>query len=232
MSRHLRSLIRLGLFLALLAGLAVIGDRVGDYLTEQSMASRLETALHSKAKPSVRVHGFPWALQAMSRRFDHVSVDARDVTLRGFPVSRLTAELRAVQVDERWGHPRAESLAGRALASWADLTVVAKTPIGDGGDGRVKVSYDALVFGQQMTIVVTAVPVLDLAHQRLELTAPALSVDGISIPQNLAQELIAHKVRPITLPMPGALRATSLTVAADGVTLGVEGSDVPLTGLG
>src|SRR2546429_9487511 len=81
--RRSKTIRRLVIALAILLGLVVVADFVTAAIFEHEVSKRARSKFGLADDPSVRVHGFSFLLQAFSGEYDHVTVDAKGVPVRG-----------------------------------------------------------------------------------------------------------------------------------------------------
>ena len=63
----------------MLAGLAVVGDRLAASYAENRIASEIQKE-GFRARPDVTIYGFPFLTQVLDRHFRHAHMTARNVT--------------------------------------------------------------------------------------------------------------------------------------------------------
>jgi hypothetical protein len=87
------------LVLAIFGALFVGGDLVIGSLAEARLAERAQTRLGLTERPDVDLQGFPFLFHVLRRRFPEVSVEARDVRVRGLVIERFVLRLSDVRFD-------------------------------------------------------------------------------------------------------------------------------------
>jgi hypothetical protein len=76
----------------------VIGDRVAAAITEDQMASQVQSSLALSGKPHVTIQGFPFLTQLAARDFKTVDVNATDETTGPLEIESLTATLHGMHI--------------------------------------------------------------------------------------------------------------------------------------
>ena len=84
--------------LFVLVALLVVADRVAVHYADRVVAQRVERDQGLSSKPDVSIGGFPFLTQAISGRYDDVTVTLHDVRRGPVRVDRLTAHLNGVHV--------------------------------------------------------------------------------------------------------------------------------------
>ncbi len=211
--------------LLVLAALAVAADLAAVRVAQSRLASQAQTGADLTARPTVRIQGFPFLVQAVRGRYDRIEIAATDLDRGGVRVSRLQATLSGVKV------PLGDALGGKvlvipvedldatAVVTFADLAhrsgVVGLTitPEGDG----VRVTGRVKVLGR--TVQASALSRVTLRGGRIAVTARSLRVLGQSSPAVLnALAGTLDLLVPIG-KLPYDLTLTGLAVTADGVEL-------------
>lgn len=118
---------RFVIFLAVLAGLAVLADRGLAAVAGNATGSQIKVHEGLKEDADVHFRGFPFVTQAFSGKFDAVDVTARDVVRGGLTFDRIDAHLEDVEVN------LSQALKGRVSA----------VPVGS-GTATVRVTYGDL----------------------------------------------------------------------------------------
>jgi len=76
----------------------VIGDRAAAAITEDQMASQVQSSLALSGKPHVTIQGIPFLTQLASRDFKTVDVNATDETTGPLEIESLTATLHGMHI--------------------------------------------------------------------------------------------------------------------------------------
>ena len=120
-------------------------------------------------------------------------------------------------------------LALNGTVGFAALSDIAGLPISSGGDGRVLVTYSVDILGlTNLEIGISAVPVLDVAAQQIDLEQSRIDVAGIDIDQNVSQQIIERVVKPISLAADDQVTVTAIRVTDEGLVADLTASDVPI----
>ncbi|GGX47757.1 LmeA family phospholipid-binding protein [Streptomyces fructofermentans] len=239
-----------------LGGLFVIADRVAVGFAEDEAAERLRANEGLAATPDVSIKGFPFLTQVAGGELDEVEVgiknyeadtsagtgDASDGAPAKIRIDNLTAHMRGVAFSSGYSSAKAASATGTATISYAELLKAAKAEpvdvtsgvtaqvvgLSDGGNGKIKVEVEATVLGRKLPRPVSVLSTVRVKGDTVEVQADSLP--------NLGVQLAEDKVRLITDfqqkidGLPGGIRLDRVEAAADGVDIGVKGSDVDLVG--
>lgn len=221
--------------LLLLAGLALLADRVAVGVAEDQVAEQLAGKGGLVGTPDVDITGFPFLTQAISGRYEDVRValDAEElgqpegtraaVSLRGVHVP-LTAVL-AGSVTE----VPVERIDGSATLSYdllaaelgSDATI---SPEGDG----LRISRTVELLGY--TLPVSAAGTVALDGDQLVVDVERATGAGVEIPSFLVTQVSDLLDLRYTVPeLPFGLQLTGVAPAADGVEVRVEATDTVLT---
>ena len=220
----------------LIAGL-IIGDRVGNHLAEQRVATSLQTELNTPDQPSVQIQSIPFLTQLASRHYGQVDIQAKDVpaAANGLALTTLNATLHDVRGDSGYKNLTIAQVDGTATFGYASLSKAIGQSVsyaGKGSSGRdqVKFTVSGAIFGQNVSATIVGAVQLDVAKQGISIADPAVTVAGVTIPQNTASQLIAQMVPPITVKdLPLGVKLQSIAVAGTGVTAKISGQNVTVT---
>lgn len=216
---------RLLIVVLVLAALAVAADRVGVRVAERTVAEQAQASADLRARPTVRIHGFPFLTQALEGRYDRIDVSARDLDRGGVRVSRLEATLRGVRVelgDAVGGSVSSipvEGLDATAVVTFADLahrSGVMGLTIAPEGDGA-RVTGRVTVLGR--TVQASALSRVTLRAGRIAVTAQSVRVLGQSSPAVLRGLAGALDLLVPVGRLPYDLELTGLDVTPEGVLL-------------
>src|SRR3954452_1263679 len=136
-------------------GLLVVADRVALAAAEHVVAGRIQTDQGLSQRPDVTIHGFPFLTQALSGRYDQVTVHVKGLRDRTVPVQKLTVDLRGVHVPlgaVTSGHLSrvpVDHATATILLSYADSNAYLGNPlhVSQGDNGEVKVTGSVTVAG-------------------------------------------------------------------------------------
>src|SRR5215211_5695018 len=101
-----------------LAGLALVGDRLAEQAVESRLADEAETELGTR--PDVEIAGFPFLTQLAARRLGEVTLSAPTVAERRVEVEDVRMLFRGVDVESR-RRARVEAVTGTGVVSFATL---------------------------------------------------------------------------------------------------------------
>ncbi|GAA4506851.1 DUF2993 domain-containing protein [Actinoallomurus oryzae] len=197
-----------------LAGLAVVGDRVAAAYAERRIASEIQKEGFG-ARPDVTIYGFPFLTQVLHRHFPHGHLTAHHVREGPLTISTIDGDAHDVRVDSGFRSGTIGSVDGTATVSFGDLTKAAGEPdlsLTAAGPDTVKAKVDLEVATATATAKVTKVGDGIRVH--------AVSVEGFPL-SDLGDDL--DFTVPVTgLPM--GLSFKSLKVSSKGIALRITGS--------
>ncbi len=218
----------------LLAGLALLADRVAVGMAETRVADELAATDGLAGTPEVDITGFPFLTQAVAGRYEEVRVvlGAEDlgrpegtraaVTLRGVgvPLSAvLSGSVQQVPVERIDG---AATLSYDLLA--AELS--GDATIGPEGDG-LRITRTVEVLGR--TLPLTAAGTVALEGDELVVDVERAAGAGVDVPDFLVDRASDLLDLRYTVPeLPFGLQLTGVAPAADGVEVRVEADDALL----
>jgi hypothetical protein len=200
-----------------LIAVAVIADR----LAAAYAADRVATEIQKQGfnvKPNVKINGFPFLTQAISRNFHGVQLSAQGVQEGPLRISSLDATAQGVHLDPSYRKGTIDSLDGTGVVTFADLVSAGGQPgmtLSSPGPGQVEAKIDLGVVVETATSQVTKVGNKIQVH--------VLSVQGIPFSE-LGQQL------DFSVPVPAlplGLIFQSLSITTQGVVLHVTGAHVP-----
>lgn len=230
--RGRRILLVLALVVVLLIVAAfVLAETVGRSIAEDRIETELREQLGGAGDVDASIQGFPFTAQVLAGSLDRVDVTAPDLIVGGTAVD---ADLSAFGVPiERTG--TVDRMEGTFLLS--PDAVRAGLALPEGGDesisfGDGEITYETVVdlLVIEPSIVVTLVPELDGDSVLLRATALEVASGNAQVnlgelidPGRFDQRLCAAALLPAAFTLQG------IDVSPDGVTVEVEGSDVPLS---
>jgi hypothetical protein len=220
--------------LLLLAGLAVVADRVAVGFAEDKVAAQLAAKGGLHGTPSVTITGFPFLTQAVAGRYDDVRISLSAAELGQPAGTRADIDLHGVRV------PLSDVLAGS----------VSTVPV-DRVDGTATLSYTLLssklgpstrltregsglrvtrtvdILGQRIPL--TAVGKVTLEGNDLVVHVSRAAGAGVTVPSFVLDRAVGLLDLRYTVPsLPFGLKLTSVTPAAAGVTVHVEATQAVL----
>lgn len=208
--------------LGVLAGGAVLADRLALDATEDRLAGELHEAIPGLVeRPGVTVEGFPFLTQVLAGELSSVRVTAREVTVEGLGLEDVRVHLTDVTTDAPHTAGHARLVADVDPASLSRLVPV---------DGEVTVDGEHVV----VTADVLGVPVDVLLEPSAAGRQVRVAVVGVrvALAEVSADDLPASLVEPLQdlrLPvdgLPDGVELTDVTVADGVLTLTAEGDQV------
>lgn len=226
--------IALAVVLGLLFGGLIVTDRIAHDQVEKQVAMILQRQMSLETTPTVTIHGVPFLTQVLVNRFDRIDLSGRGITAgtpeRPIMVDSLELELGRVTTAQRYHQITAGTLEGTATVTWAELSRALGSQVSPEAGGRVRVDLTADLYGQQAEFVVSARPVLNVATQEVSLAEPRVIIARYQVPDQVVERIAAEYAPPVPITLPMTLRASSLTVHADHLALGIDGNSVKLVG--
>ncbi|MGW6980112.1 LmeA family phospholipid-binding protein [Streptomyces sp. NPDC054932] len=236
--RFLRVVVIIGVVLgALFVGV----DRWASGYVENQLAERIQARQGLAGSAEVKIEGFPFLTQLVSRDLDRVDLKLSGVEVaaegRKTRLSELEASFHGVKLNGDYSGGTADRAEGSALITYADLTAASQTggTLSYGGaPGKVKVTATVEVLGKTLThSVVSTVTLQDAPDGKggKIVRVRADEVPGGSVPG--VEKLIRRKTdfdRSLDSGLPAGLRLSSLTSDEAGVHLALGGSNVVVAG--
>ena len=218
---------------AVLAAVFYGADAYAHRRVEREVATQLQPELGSPQPPAVEIVGRPFLTQLATRRLGEVHVVADDVGQTNdaaLPIQHVDVTLRDVTTTDWWKTMNVARADGTALVAYDDLTKVAGVPLVYSGGGRFTIDQAQRLYGLTVEAKITGRLALDVGQQTVSLADPTVEVSGYTLPDVVAQQLISAVVRPIPLEgIPFDLRVTSIDAQDDGLHVGLDGADIPIT---
>lgn len=213
-----------GVVVAVLLALVVVGDRVAASAAERTIADRVAADLQGATGVTTTIHGVPVLTQVAKGSLDQVTVTADQVPASGLTLDDLTVELYGVSTTSPRTADRVD-----ATASVSTEQLQAKL----GSDWTVKVDGDALVASTQalglLPVEARVVPTVRGGKLALDLDTVkvvGVEVQGDSVPSAVHERIDALVSSVGALPL--GLTLTGVDVTPAGVTLQASGTDVAL----
>lgn len=213
-----------GVVVAVLLVLVVVGDRVAASAAERTIADRVAADLQGATGVTTTIHGVPVLTQVAKGSLDQVTVTADQVPASGLTLDDLTVELYGVSTTSPRTADRVD-----ATASVSTEQLQAKL----GSDWTVKVDGDALVASTQalglLPVEARVVPTVRDGKLALDLdkvSVVGVEVQGDSVPSAVHERIDALVSSVGALPL--GLTLTGVDVTPAGVTLQASGTDVAL----
>ncbi|OEU86655.1 hypothetical protein DB35_23535 [Streptomyces abyssalis] len=235
----MRALRRGLIVLFVLAVLFVAADRLAVKLAEDKAADEIKSAqgIASAGKTSIDIKGFPFLTQVAGKELSQIDADMSGMKAEApggeLKVSRISARLQDVRLNDDYSSGVANSARGTALVSYDDLTKAALEGVDVGwggqdgsGKGRLKVSGSVTVLGQTFERSVTSsVSVVGGDTVRVR----ADKVPGGNIPG--LEDAIRGRIdfsRKIA-GLPDGIELEKVEPTPEGIELSVRGKDVKLS---
>lgn len=205
--------------------LLLAADRITVVVASRTVAARLRASAGLTQDPTVDITGFPFLTQAISGRYERVTVRAGALTRGGVRLSRLDVALSGARI------PLSDALSGQvasvpvdgllatAVVTYADVASVGKlagvtvTPAGAG----VKVTARLTVLGQSVTASTESTVRLD--GRSIVITARKVTVLGQS--SGLLNSALAGRL-DLRVPigtLPYGLALTGVHATGEGLVL-------------
>jgi DUF2993 family protein len=200
-----------------LAGLAVIGDRVAASYAEHRIGSEIQKQGFG-ARPDVTIYGFPFLTQVAGHHFPHAHMTARDVREGPLTISRIDGDVHDVRVDSSFQKGTIGSVDGTATVSFSALAKAGDQSglaLSAAGPDKVKAEVDLGVGTATAIAQVTKVG-------KNQIRVHAISVEGFSV-EDLDGDL--DFTVPVT-DLPMGLAFKSLSVSSKGIALRITGSNI------
>lgn len=150
-----------------------------------------------------------------------LDVAGKELRLRQASITTGRVSLADTQVD-------ATNLVGAAELSYADLEKLAGVPVQYADDGRLELRYTASLLGRELGLAVSALPVLDEARAKIQLTDPKLDLNGSEVDLPIEQGLVDSLVEPIDVKLDYGLAVTALIPAESGLSVAFGGDAVSI----
>ncbi|MEW2134715.1 DUF2993 domain-containing protein [Streptomyces sp. NPDC005435] len=233
----------------ILGGLFVIADRVAVHFAQGEVADRLKARENLEQTPDVDIKGFPFLTQVAGGSLDEVelgigSYPAPTGTQGGtIRIDDLKADLKDVTFSGDYSSATAASGTGSGTIAYDQLLKAVKTEpaelapgataqitgLGNGGDGKVKVSVklDIPALGLHPTV-----PVLS----SVDVKGGKLSVHADALPAIAGANLADGTLRKITDfqqaldKLPGGIELDQVRATPDGLRITVKGTGLKLAG--
>ena len=232
--RTIRRLLVVLVVVLVLAGLFVIADRVVQRLTEDRVATRVQTQLGAPVKPGVDLGPFPFLHEIATGRLDSARVRIDEVALpdrNGATVTDVDATFTNVTMSDRFSRIVADQGQATGLLSYRSLSALTGLDVEYAGTDRVQIRFESVVGNWTVAGTATGRPVLDVENQSLEIADAQVSVTSEGVPQPVADAAGQFVLRRVPLDtLPYELRLTSIAVREDGVQVAATGQDLPLQG--
>jgi hypothetical protein len=211
----------------------VVLDFLAKAIVEGRVAEAVQTRYDLTTEPDVDIHGFPFLLEAATRRLDRVDVHADSVQVANVDLAEAELRMHDVRV-ESTSSAVAETVDAEAVVPYSELAELAE----EVGRGSVTLSYggapDTLavsgtvsVLGQDFDVV--AYTQVRVDESTLTLRTTRVEIDGQPAPEQLVQAIGNQFDLTFRIPeMFDLVRLTGVEMRPDGVAVGLTGSDIAL----
>ncbi len=226
--------------LVILAGLAVVGDRVAEHYAEDQVASVVKERENLSTQPNVEFHGFPFVTQVLDNDLTEVTMTLPEVKPDVGDTERIRVEdvkvtFFHVRTSRNFRQATAEKMTGSATIPYSSVSALGPFTASYGGQGG---GSDAGVG------VITLEPdadqglpdglSLDIGVAVNDGAFTFLGTDGTTkiapIPGDLEPLLSTMVQTPHQLyGLPKSFTIDSLQVTRDGIELKLSGTGVELT---
>lgn len=223
---------KLLVFLILLVIVLAIVDRVAVAGVQREVARQVEARYDLDATPTVEVKGIPFLTQAISGRYQEVTISMGSLDRDGVRLASIEARLLGVnaQLNDLLASQAkivVDEVIGTVVIS--KETVDARAPRGikveGGGDDSLRVSGTINV--RNVQVPVTATMRLEVVRGGIRLRPSDVKVAG-GIPVPEATRLVSWTVPVKDLPL--NLKITKVRSTAEGLAVEATAKDVPLKG--
>ncbi|MFJ9347065.1 DUF2993 domain-containing protein [Streptomyces sp. NPDC101237] len=242
--------LRIFLIVVVILGvLFVVVDRVAVHFAEGEAAGKLKTTEGLASDPDVSIEGFPFLTQVAGGTLDDVRVGIKDYDAstgtagRTIRIQDLKADMKGVTFTGDYSSATARTATGSALIPYAELLKNVDTEptdlglgftgrvvgLADGGNGKIKVTLDITVPGVNAHQKVDLVSTVAVKNDSVQVHADNLpKLAGVSLIEDRFRQ--ASDFQQAIDKLPGGIRLDKVEAAADGVEIGVTGSNVRLAG--
>lgn len=119
--RRGRGWIVLLIILAVLAGLAFIGDQVAKAYAQNVIAGKLQSSSGLSSKPSVTIEGWPFLTQVAAHDVRTIDISASDVPAGKLDITSVKATATGVHLNSSFNGATIDHISGTALVTFASL---------------------------------------------------------------------------------------------------------------
>ena len=214
--------------LLVLAAVALVVDRVADFVAEQAAAGELQRSQGLEGKPDVSITGFPFLNQFASGHYEQVIVTADDVRVgaadTSLTLAKVRLDFRGVTASRDFTSFRAESATAHATVGYPALSKTLGIKVGFGGDGRVTASKTFTVFGKTFRPTITVEP--SVASDALTFAGSQIGGGG-NLPAGVSAALREIFGADLSLEdLPFDVKVTAVRVTRTGLDLILAGKDL------
>jgi hypothetical protein len=214
---------------AILGGGAYAGDRYAEAQAETYARQVVSDSIPVTSAPTVDILGFPFLTQALRGTLDHVTGSVPGATLGGIAVTDVRLDATGVLIRPPAGQqPRASHATVAATIPTTSLERVVQDRTG--WTTKLTVAGNALTASAtvlKLPLELTLVPRVD--GGRLVVDVQSLKLNGGTVTANQLPSAFRSQLQGLEVPVDGLPKGLSLsnaTVAADGVRITTDGTDV------
>lgn len=227
---------RRGLLVGLVV-LAVLG--VGGYVAdaavrgrvESEAASALRTRLSLDQAPQVSLGGFPFTLALLTGTVPDARATAAQVPLEvgTSRVSLSGVRVQASGISLAGDTVRVARAEATGVLDYGDLSAIIGVPVAYAGDGRITATYTVDAGPQDVSVGITALPVLDTDAGTIRLTEPEQDTSSRNTIR-LSKAQLARVAAPIPVALGDGARLVSFAPSEGGVAVAavVTGVSLPV----
>lgn len=232
--RYRRPIVITLVVLVILCGLFIAGDRISVVVAEHKAADEFKQSQPIDGAAHVSIKGFPFLTQVAGGKIHTVHASATGLKAEGggtsVRITKLDIDLHDVRLSDGFSTATADTVTGKALISYKDLSDAAPdgVTVSYGGKTAVKVtgSFDIPLVGSWKKSVVSDVKLS--GGDTVSLHARHIPDTGIP---GLREKDIRKRIdfsQKVT-GLPQGIRLDTLQAGPDGVTINLTGTGVSLS---
>ena len=211
--------------------LLVVSDRVANAVTENQMASQVQSSLGLSGKPDVTIHGFPFWTQLIARDFKNVTVTASNETINSASAGGGALEIASLNATLHGLHFQSLSSSSNATVDQFNATALINfTVVGNigGVPQGVTLTQDG---PNQVKATVSLGPISASADAQVTQTGPNKIHVHVSDFNGIpADQLGNFGDFTITIPkLPAGVTIQSVSVTQQGVMVTIAGMNTTLS---
>ncbi len=224
--------------------LGVVGfgaDRLAAHAAADRIATTVQSDAHLSHRPGVTVGGFPFLVQVVKRRYDHIEVTVNDLFESGQRQSTvLRLEFAGVHIaatDVLNGgvhHIAVDKVTGVAAIPFADLQTAAHV-VGLSQLSAVRGSTNEVRFTEAISVAGTKVDAqitarVTVANGSVVVTARDVVAGGTPLPAAITSSVLSRAAFSVKLPgLPAGVQVSGVTVTPTDVLVSVSATRLVLT---
>lgn len=205
-------------------------DRVAPRLMGERVAVGLQSALGTDQRPVVRFGGFPFLTQVASRRYQQVSITARDIPVSGtddrLEIDEFDGTLGDVRPDAAYQTISVGRFTGAATVGYPSLSDYVGSPISYDSSGTNGNGYVTMALGGAITM--TGMPAIDAQSNQLYLVRAQFRIAGRLLPGAAPSNLTDQLFR---FPLPeliDGVRLSNVRAGPNGLVFSAAGRNLRL----